>query len=236
MVKFEPLLGLPAAGDPYYNTKASGGYSPCIVGNVPYGAAYRKGWPGLNTLPNCVGWAVARFNQIGGYGECRWLGSTNARNFIKMAQSQGLTVGQEPKLGGVMVWDDGALGHVAVVEKMVGKSQVTVSQSGWEYRKGAMWTAIHKKGDGNWIEGGDKSWMSRYKYLGCIYHPDVLELPRSVQWVKMKVVTGGEEKLVEVPAISIEGRWYVMLRALDDFMGVAEVDYIEKDRLPVIID
>ena len=231
--KFVPLLTLPANGDPYFNTKSAGGYSPCIVGNYPYDARYRTGWPGLNVLPNCVGWAVARFNSIGGYGECRWLGSTNARNLISLAQKQGLTVGQEPKLGGVMVWDDGVYGHAANVEQIDSKTKILVSGSGWYYKKGAMWTAVHRRGDGNWTDGDDKSWMTGYKYLGCIYHPDVYDLPKGAQWASMEVRGKGT---VEVPAINLNGNWYVMLRSLDDIMEIADVEYDEKKRMPIIVD
>ena len=51
--EYTPLLHIPEKGNPYYNTKSVGGYSPCIVGNIPRGAKKRTGYEGLNTLPNC---------------------------------------------------------------------------------------------------------------------------------------------------------------------------------------
>lgn len=233
MVKFEPLLTPPKAGDPYYNTKSAGGYSPCIVGNYPHGAKRRTGWAGMNVLPNCVGWVVSRFNQIGGYGECKWLGSTDAKNMLSLAKKQGLKTGKTPKTGAVMVWSDATYGHVAVVEELISSTAVRVSQSGWDYKGGAMWTAVHCKGDGSWTDGDDKSWMSGYKFLGFIYQPDVYELPKGAEWIKVKVEGTG---IVEVPAINLNGNWYVMLRAFDDFMKIAKVDYDERLRLPIIID
>ena len=229
MVKFTPRLTLPESGNVYYNRPLN----PCIIGNYPYGLQKRTGYPGLNVLPNCVGWAVARFNEIGGYGQCKWLGSTDAKNFVKLAKKQGLKTGQTPKAGAIMVWADATYGHVAVVEEVISKTQVRVSQSGWNYKNGAFWTAVHEKGDGSWTDGDDKPWMKGYTFLAFIYHPDVYELPKGAEWIKVKVEGKG---IVEVPATNLNGNWYIMLRAFDDLMQIAKVDYDEKNRLPIIID
>ena len=110
---FKPRLTRPEAGNKYYITKASGGWSDAIKGK-PVDAL-------CNTLSNCVGYAYGRFNEIGGYGCCKYLRPVNAENFIQFAG--GLAVGQEPKLGACMVWRKGATlngsdgaGHVAIVE------------------------------------------------------------------------------------------------------------------------
>ena len=164
-MSFTPQLVIPAAGDPYYNTKRTGGYSPCILGNP------KNRNKGLNVLPNCVGWAVGRFNEIGGYGSCKWLGSTNAANFITLAHKQGLTVTQRPTIGGCMVWKGGQTGegHVAMVELDLGNRVVT-SES--EYY-GKAFTIYQRFGD-NWRDGC--YWMgSSYTYLGCIKNPAVKE-------------------------------------------------------------
>lgn len=229
MVKFEPRLSLPEKGNVYYNRPLN----PCIIGNYPFNAKRRSGWPGLNVLPNCVSWAVGRFNEIGGYGSCKWLGSTDAKNFISLAQRQGLKTGMAPKHGAVMVWSDATYGHVAIVEQVISAAKVVVSQSGWNYKGGAFWTATHIKGDGSWTDGDDKSWMSGYTFLGFIYQPDVYELPKGARWVQVKVEGTG---VIEVPAINLNDNWYVMLRAFDDLMGVAKIDYDPKMKLPIVID
>ena len=137
----------PDKGNKYYIRKQNGGYNPCILGNHPFGAANRTGLAGMNVLPNCVGYATGRFNEIGGYGSCKYLGNTNAKNFISaFVKPQGLKVGQTPKVGACMVWSSGQYGHVAIVEQVISPTEVLVSQSGWSYRGGAMWTAKHKKG------------------------------------------------------------------------------------------
>lgn len=162
-----PLLHLPEAGDPYYNTKASGGYNPCILGNP----AARV--PSLNVLPNCVGFGVGRFNSLGNYGKCKYLGNTNAANFVKLARSQGLEVRKEPTLGGVMVWSGGkgGYGHIACVE-IVGKSIVITSES--EYYGKPFVNYTRYLDDGNWRKGC--YWMTKdYKYLGCIVNPAITE-------------------------------------------------------------
>lgn len=162
---FTPQLVIPNAGDPYYNTKGSGGYNPCIPGNP------KNRNKGLNVLPNCCGYATGRFNSIGNYGSCKYLGNTNAANYIDMARRQGLLITQRPTLGGCMVWKGGSTGegHVAIVELDLGNRIVT-SES--EYY-GKQFT-IYQRFGSNWRDGC--YWMGKsYTYLGCIVNPAVKE-------------------------------------------------------------
>jgi hypothetical protein len=160
MATFKPRLTKPEKGNKYYNTKSNGGFNPCIEG-----APKDKG---CNVLANCVGYAVGRFNEIGGYGYCKYLVSTNAENFI---QYTNLTVGQTPKVGAVMVWQKGATlsgsdgaGHVSIVEKVYNDTEVLVSESG--YGDYAFRTKRRKKETyGNWGAGNG------YTFLGFIYNP-----------------------------------------------------------------
>lgn len=69
----------PEAGNKYYITKSNGGWSPCVKGSPTD--------KDCNVLANCVGYAVGRFNEIGNYGYCKYLRSTNAENFIKYKDS-----------------------------------------------------------------------------------------------------------------------------------------------------
>ena len=152
----------PEAGNKYYITKAKGGYSNAIQGK-PTDAD-------CDVLPNCVGYAYGRFNEIGGYGYCKYLRPVNAERFIECAG--GLQVGQTPKLGACMVWrkgatlsgDDGA-GHVAIVEKVVSSTQVITSESA--YNSTPFYTKTRNNGTGNWGMG------TSYVFLGFIYNPAV---------------------------------------------------------------
>ena len=157
---FSPRLTRPEAGNPYYNTRSRGGYSDAITGS-PQDV-------GCNVLCNCVGYAYGRFNEIAGLGYCKYLRPVNAENFI---QNRGnLSYGQEPKVGGCMVWRKGATlagsdgaGHVAIVEKINADGSIVTSESGWG---GPVFTTkVRRKGDGNWGAG------SAYSYIGCIYQP-----------------------------------------------------------------
>ena len=162
-MSFTPQLVIPKDGDPYYNTKSSGGYNPCIKGNPKS----RK--PQLNVLPNCVGYATGRFNAIGSWTDCRYLGNTNAANFITLARKQGLMVSQRPTIGGCMVWHGGNTGegHVAIVEMDLGNRIIT-SES--EYYGKAF--TIYQRFGTDWRSGC--YWMgSSYTYLGCIKNPAV---------------------------------------------------------------
>lgn len=164
-MSFTPQLVIPAAGNPYYNTKSVGGYNPCIKGNP------KNRNKDLNVLPNCVGYVTGRFNEIGAYNACKYLGNTNAANYIDLARKQGLEISQRPTIGGCMVWRGGQTGegHVAIVEMDLGNRFVT-SES--EYY-GKQFTIYQRFGD-NWRAGC--YWMgSSYTYLGCIVNPAVKE-------------------------------------------------------------
>ena len=87
MPEYKPRLVIPEYGNPYYNTKSNGGFNPCALGNNSHGQRQK----GLNILPNCVGYVVGRFSEIGGYGACKWLVARgNACDFIRIGQQQGL--------------------------------------------------------------------------------------------------------------------------------------------------
>lgn len=171
-VNFVPRLTIPERGNPYYNTIASGGYNPCIVGNPAQ--------EGLNVYNNCVGHAVGRFNEIGGYGRCKYLGSTNAENFInQFANAQGLKVSQTPSLGACLVFAKGQVGnsadgagHVAIVEKINADGSIVTSESGYKSSR-SFWTTT-RRNDGNW--GGGQN----YKFLGFIENPAVVKRPSVV--------------------------------------------------------
>ena len=152
----------PEAGNKYYITKAKGGWSNAIQGS-PVDAD-------CDVLSNCVGYAYGRFNEIGGYGYCKYLSPVNAENFMQYKGS--LEVGQTPRLGACMVWQKGdtlsnsdGAGHVAIVEKVISATQIVTSESAWGSK--AFYTSTRNKGDGNWGMG------SAYKFLGFIYNPAV---------------------------------------------------------------
>lgn len=186
MAQFKPRTTRPEAGNKYYITKAKGGYSGAIQGKPTD--------RDCDVLSNCVGYAVGRFNEIGGWGSCKYLAPVNAENFIQYAG--GLEVGQTPKLGACMVWRKGATlsnsdgaGHVAIVEKIISATEIVTSESGWNSKP--FWTKTRKKGSGNWGAG------SGYTFLGFIYNP-----------APCCKDTGPAESTAEVPAkLTIDGVW-----------------------------
>lgn len=163
---FQMRTSKPEAGNKYYIRKANGGYSNAIQGSPTD--------PDCNVLANCVGYAIGRFNEIGGYGYCKYLASVNAENFIQYKGS--CEVSMEPSVGAVMVWRKGATlsgndgaGHVAIVERVDSPTQVFTSESG--YGSKAFWNSTRKKGDGNWGIGAG------YTFLGFIKNPAVKDEP-----------------------------------------------------------
>ena len=167
---------LPEKGNIYYN-RPNIGVNPCIRGNFPYDSKNPTGWAGLNVLPNCTGWATGRFNELIGNGTCKYLGKGDAKQYYSFARKQGLKVGTTPKIGACIVWDGGMYGHAAIVEEIIDDETIIVSQSGW-YSKVPMWRAKHRRGNGNWTEGGDAYWMGRYSFLGFVYQPEEEDMTR----------------------------------------------------------
>lgn len=159
---FTPRTTKPEAGNKYYIRKASGGWSPAIKGSPTD--------KDCDVLSNCVGYAVGRFNEIGGYGCCKYLKAVNAENFIQYKDAE-LEVGQTPKLGACAVWRKGATlsgsdgaGHVAIVEKVISDTEIVTSESGWGSST-PFWTKTRQKGGGNWGAG------TGYTFIGFIYNP-----------------------------------------------------------------
>ena len=157
-----PRILPPEKGNLYYIYKNDGGYNPAH-GN----AARRNRY--LTALPNCVaiyGW----FNEIGGQGQVYLKKAWYPYAVIDAAKREGLTITQEPKIGGIMVWTGGKYGdgHVEGCGEIF--DEETILGVGSEYF-GRDWAAFQrKKGDGNWRSGCP--WMdSSYIYQGCINNP-----------------------------------------------------------------
>lgn len=161
---FKPRATMPETGNKYFLRKGSGGYNPCIKGSDKNGSSCT----GRDVLPNCVGFAVGRFNEICGTGACIYLASVNAERMAQIAKEQGLTVCKTPTFGGCMVWAKGSAGnsadgagHVAIVEGVNPDGSILTADSAW---KGpAFYTKIRT--GANWSQN------SGYSYLGCIVNP-----------------------------------------------------------------
>ena len=160
---FRPRLDRPWADNPYYVRKDKGGYSTAIKGSPvdPY----------CDVLPNCVGYAYGRFNEIGDYDYMKYLQPSNAETF--MDNRGNLRASLTPSLGSVMVWKQGSTstgddgpGHVAIVEKILDNDTVVTSESGYNANK-AFWTQERKRGSGNWGQS------SKYDFRGFIHNPAV---------------------------------------------------------------
>lgn len=163
-MSFTPRLEIPEKGNKYYNRKQNGGYGTSI-----------QGYPlceGLTCLSNCVGYAAARFNEIGDYNCWKYFNyPPNAEDF--WTKEPTLSRGAEPKLGAIIVWEGvgSKAGHVAVVEQINDDGSIVTSESGYGAAK-PFWTKTRVKGNGNW---GQKD---SYKFLGFIYQPE--QQPRTL--------------------------------------------------------
>lgn len=148
----------------YYIRQVSGGWNGAVAGSPTVS--------GADVLCNCVGYANGRFNEIGGYGYCKYQLVCNAENFIESAKRQGLSISSKPVVGGIMVWQKGSTlngydgaGHVAVVEEIYSDGSILTSESGW-----ASWafkTVRRDNSNGRWGQN------SYYKFRGCIINPAV---------------------------------------------------------------
>lgn len=125
---FTPRKTAPSATNPYYLKKGYGGYNRCILINSKTGSC----------LPNCVGYAFGRYLEIGGKTANSKLPTCNAEDWLATAKANGLSTGNAPRPGDVIVWKSGALGngkdgcgHVAVVEEIDNEGAILVSQSNY---------------------------------------------------------------------------------------------------------
>ena len=177
---FKPRLTKPSAADgewvlKYYNNAAGGGFNPCITGGGAAGTDSE-----CNVLANCVGYAVGRFNEIGNYGECKYLTSCHAKNMIN--RCGGMPIGginAAPEVGAAMVWEGGTYGHIAIIEQVISPTQVVVSDSSWatDPRYAYVFrTATCTFTGSNWKIPGYSS--EHYTFIGFIYNPAVSQKTR----------------------------------------------------------
>jgi len=165
-MEFKPRLTIPEKGNPYYNRKPEG-----------YGTSI-QGYPlqaGLTCLSNCVGYAAARFNEIGNYGLWKYFNyPPNAEDF--WTREPKLTHSDKPALGAIIVWEGvgSRAGHVAIVEQINSDGSIITSESGYGAAR-PFWTQRRTNSNGNWGAGSD------YKFLGFIYQPE--EKPTKVDRV-----------------------------------------------------
>ena len=151
MINFVRRTSAPDKSNKYYIRKASGGYSPCIIGKP--NADGNK-----SALANCVGYAWGRVAEYLdnplikiGYQNMAGTHPVDAHHWYKYANNCGFMTGSTPKVGAVACWRNAlnTSGHVAVVEKVLENGQVIVSESSY---KGYIWAehtlgkSMYKKG------------------------------------------------------------------------------------------
>lgn len=128
-MRYTPRLTAPSRTDRRFMHYLKGGYNTCVMVDRQSGFV----------LPNCVGYAQGRLLEIRGENKADWkLPACNAEDWSDTAKSQGLQVGNTPKLGAVVCWRAGSThnsadgaGHVAVVEEIKANGDIVVSQSAY---------------------------------------------------------------------------------------------------------
>lgn len=156
-----------------YNNAVNGGVSQCITGHSPADKV-------ANVLPNCVGYACGRFNEI--YDDvtgtdkikfCKYCGHANT--FTDIAKAYGHKVGTVAMVGAIMCWAGGTSGHghVCVVEVVIDPNTVCVSESSWTER------TVFKYRKRTRLLG---SWSTNptYRFKGFIYNPALYDNPYPV--------------------------------------------------------
>jgi len=165
----------------FFISKKSGGLNPCIV------VKNQKDNKGvvddtLDTLGNCVAFATGMFNFANGEKTCKYLGNTNAKNYVALAKKQGLTVTSEPVEGGIMVWSDSSYGHVEYVDSISANGNIAYNlASGY-----ATYVFANKTRKRN--VGGTNQWgfKTPTKYLGCINPPI-----KKIEFEPVKTISAG---------------------------------------------
>lgn len=143
----------------YYQRTSSGGWSPCIQGNKDKVKIVKE----YDTLPNCVGWSVARFNEFSNQNGCKYLKSKDPCLMLNAIAGQGLETGTVPRVGAAIIWtEEGNHGHMESVE-YVNKEHTEFDASASGYNSNSYyWTCHHSKNGGNWVKG--ESWMEKRPY------------------------------------------------------------------------
>lgn len=103
---FTPILTRPPNTDPHWINTGYGGLNPCILGSPSYG-------PG-SCLANCVGWRYGAAWVHLGYDPQLCINQAS----LWYTYNDGYPRSSEPQLGAIACWDDGASGHVAVIEEV----------------------------------------------------------------------------------------------------------------------
>lgn len=195
-----PRTTKPESGNPYYNTKAAGGYSRACLGSPQV--------KGSNTLRNCVGYAYGRFHEIAQRKQMDLFDPVNAENIFQNAISHGLKSGTVPKPGALIVWQKGATlsgsdgaGHVAVVEKVNTDGSIICSESGWN-AKLDFWCSTYEK---------PYAYAAGYKLLGFIYQPS-----ETISHVLRKGDKGAD---VELMQLRLSERGYLRRNEVDGDFG-----------------
>ena len=184
---FVPRLTRPEAGNKFYITKSAGGYSRAILGKPTDKEC--------NVLANCVGYAFGRFHEIANRPEMDFFEPVNAELIYASAKKHGLTCGNTPKLGALIVWQKGTqsgsdgAGHVAVVEEIGTGGEITCSESGYG-AKYPFWLGKYKP---------PYNYKSGYKLLGFVYQPDtppdapikLWQKGDSVRWLQERLAGAG---------------------------------------------
>lgn len=117
---FSPLLTAPSVTDKNWIHSSKGGYNNCIL------------IKGNSCLPNCVGYAWGAWRKRLGKNPKLCLG--DARDWATYKDSYKRT--QYPRLGSIVVWDDGIYGHVGEVEAYDKKTgEITISQSAYRSKR-----------------------------------------------------------------------------------------------------
>lgn len=203
----------------FYTQKKAGGLSPCILGNNSHG---QRAWSG-SVLPNCVGWAWGRWHEVAGLPLFNFFARGDAADLAAALKGEGMTLQEAPSIFGMMVWDNGQEGHVAIVEEIREDGSVVTSESGWYMDEAAVYVVRSGK---DWRKGC--SWMGPdYVYKGCVVHPcfpNIREIPfKDMATGQLRTCLGFYQV----------GRNYMQLSQLAD-EGYIRAGWDPVDKLPLI--
>lgn len=199
-MNFVPRFSRPEAGNKFYITISSGGYSRAIKGK-PTDAD-------CDVLHNCVGYAFGRFHEIAGCEAMNLFDPVNAEMIYANAQQHGLKVGSTPKLGAMIVWQKGTpsgsdgAGHVAVVEEIGIGGEIKTSESGYGASK-PFWVGEYKS---------PYAYKDGYKLLGFVYQP---ETPPPIKALRK----GDKGADVELMQSRLAGKGYLRKTEIDGSFG-----------------
>lgn len=204
-MSYTPRTTQPSNNDLRWRSTAYGGYNnfPSVYDRWGSVTPYRG-----SVLANCTGYCQGRWMELGNTNTPYGLYS-NAKEWLNDAKASGYSIGTEPQLGAIVVfdgWSKTPAGHVGIVEEISSDgSYIQCSESNWttDITRGYFEYPVTRYRSTGWKRSGSTSGAS----IGFIYHPGISPTTHTLTVVNGKGSTSGSSgDTVNISATKKQGQ------------------------------